>query len=68
MPTIVDKEAVLRLLRARKLSTRIIALEAGVGHEWLNKLVQGRIADPGVSRLRKVYEYMRQPGRTRRQR
>lgn len=48
-----------KLLEARgDLTLREIAEGAGVGHEWVRKLVYGGIDDPGVSRLEKLYAYL----------
>ena len=40
------------------LTLREIAEGAGVGHEWVRKLVYGGIDDPGVLRLEKLYAYL----------
>lgn len=37
-----------------------IAKEAGLGLEWLRKLVAGQINDPGASKIEKLREYMSQ--------
>ena len=40
-----------------------IANEAGLGLEWLRKLVAGHIQDPGASKIEKLRDYMhRQAG------
>ena len=48
-----------KLLDARgDLSLREIADGAGVGHEWVRKLVYGGIDDPGVKRLEKLHAFL----------
>jgi hypothetical protein len=61
MNPIVDKDVVLDLLerRPRTMSTRKIAEEAGLGKDWIDKLSQGVIENPGALRLRTLYEYLK---------
>lgn len=48
-----------RLLQERgELSLREIAHGAGVGHQWLRSLCYGAIAEPGVTKLEKVHNYL----------
>lgn len=48
-----------KLLEARgELSLRAIADGAGVGHEWVRAMVYGRIPDPGITRLEKLYSFL----------
>lgn len=34
------------------------AAEAGVDREWMAKLAQGKIDDPGVVKIEKLYRYL----------
>lgn len=42
-----------------ELSLREIAEGAGVGHEWVRSIAyEGRIVDPGISRLEKLHNFL----------
>ena len=41
------------------ISRRKIAQDTGLGYEWLQKLAQGHIEDPGIKRIYKLNEYLR---------
>ena len=41
-----------------ELTLREIAEGAGVGHQWVRSLVYGRIKDPGITRLEKLYAFL----------
>lgn len=47
-----------KLLGDVDLTLREIAAGAGVGHEWVRKIVYGGIDDPGVKRLEKLYAFL----------
>lgn len=46
------------LLAAASEPRRVIASKSGVGYEWLAKLAQGRIPDPGITRIQKLHDYL----------
>ena len=58
----MDKEPILdttrRLLAARKQSLPKIAASTGLDFEWLSKMSQGRINDPGVQKVQKLHDYL----------
>jgi len=47
------------LLKESKQKRREIASGAGVGFEWLAKLAQERIPDPGIIRVQKLHKYLK---------
>ncbi len=54
---------IIEFLETQKGHLPSIAKEAGLGLEWLRKLVAGHIHDPGASKIEKLREYMaRQAG------
>ena len=48
------------LLKATKghVSRRKIAADTGLGYEWINKLAQGLIEDPGVQKIQMLHNYL----------
>ena len=52
-------EETLKLIDETVYSRREICEMAGVDIEWLNKVAQRRILDPGVNRLQKVYDALK---------
>jgi adenylosuccinate lyase len=51
---------IIDFLATQKGRLPSIAKEAGLGLEWLRKLVAGQINDPGASKIEKLREYMSQ--------
>ena len=49
----------LKLIDETAHSRREICELANVDKEWLNKVAQRRIADPGVTRLQRVYNALK---------
>ena len=49
---------IIDFLATQKGRLPSIAKEAGLGLEWLRKLVAGQINDPGASKIEKLREYM----------
>jgi hypothetical protein len=49
------------LLKAAQgvVSRRVIAAEAGVGYEWLQKFSQNKIGDPGVILIERLHRYLK---------
>jgi hypothetical protein len=47
-----------RLLEAREDTFKVLAAETGLGFEWLSKLSQGRIPNPGVRKVQCLYDYL----------
>lgn len=61
--TIPSVKQITDFLATQKGRLPSIANEAGLGLEWLRKLVAGHIQDPGASKIEKLREYMhRQTG------
>ena len=52
-------EETLKLIDETAHSRREICEMSGVDIEWLNKVAQRRILDPGVNRLQKVYNALK---------
>lgn len=50
-------DSTLDMLREHK-RYRQIAEDTGLGYEWLTKLAQGRIPDPGVKRIEALHAYL----------
>ena len=50
----MNKLAAVKGIRSR----RVIADEAGIEYEWLQKLAQGHIADPGVKKIERLHNYL----------
>jgi len=48
----------VHLLSVADEPRHVIAKNAGVGYEWLAKFAQGRIPDPGVSRVQRLHDYL----------
>lgn len=46
------------LLAQSPETQRIIAANSGVGYQWLAKFSQGRISDPGVSKVQQLHDYL----------
>lgn len=44
--------------RAREVKDyKRVALEAGVGYDWLNKIARDAIPNPGVEQVEKLFHY-----------
>ena len=50
-------QAVKDILASRRGEWAEIAKAAQVSHSWLSKFVNGRIPNPGLATLRRVYEH-----------
>lgn len=37
---------------------REVAEATGLGYDWINKLVQGQIKDPGVNKIERLHKYL----------
>lgn len=50
----------IQLLETTKgeISRRRMAADTGLGFEWINKLAQGRINDPGYKRIVTLHNYL----------
>jgi hypothetical protein len=48
----------LELLRRDSGNWPRTAYETGLGREWLSKLAQGRIKEPGVQKIEILHEYL----------
>jgi adenylosuccinate lyase len=53
-------EIIIGYLEAQKGRLPTVARETGLGLEWLRKLAAGHIQDPGISKIEKLENYMRQ--------
>jgi hypothetical protein len=53
------------LLQSDQRTLRLIAEETGLGFEWLSKLKQEKIGDPGVVKIQTLNAYLKR-GRKRR--
>ncbi len=51
-------DEIIAYLKTQKGRLPLIAHETGLGLEWLRKLVGGHIADPGISKIEKLRDYM----------
>lgn len=51
----------IALLKSRvgTISRHQIASDTELGYEWINKLAQGRIEDPGIKKVTKLHEYLK---------
>lgn len=56
MKTLYDDT--IALLKSTRLSRREIAAGAGLGFDWLNKLAQGHIEDPGIKRIQRLHDFL----------
>lgn len=57
--------ATLKALRAKRGQFRAIAKATRLEYDWLTKLSQGRIHDPGVRKIEVLHDYLidgRSPG------
>lgn len=52
-------DVVMRELRSQRIPQKRIADEAGVPYSTLQKIAQGRIQDPSVNAVQKLYDYFR---------
>ena len=50
-------ETTLALLRERG-KYREVAAATGLGYEWIAKLAQNRISDPGVNKIETLYRFL----------
>ena len=48
-----------KLLKRDKRTLGEIAQGTGLGREWLSKLSQGRIPDPGVNKIEKLNAFLK---------
>jgi len=48
----------VELIQASKLTYREIAAGSGVDIQWFAKFKQGRIGDPGVSKVQAVHDFL----------
>lgn len=48
----------IKLLEANKGRWREISRDTGLGYDWINKLAQGCIADPGVRKIQKLHDHL----------
>jgi hypothetical protein len=50
----------IELLKNSKgvISRQQISEDTGLGYEWINKLVQGHIEDPGIKRISTLHGYL----------
>lgn len=48
----------IELLRHSTKTRKQISEDTGLGKEWLNKLAQGHISDPGIKRITKLHDYL----------
>lgn len=53
-------ERTLELLRGRpeELTLSKICKETGLKIDWIAKFVQGKVTDPSVNKVQKLYEYL----------
>lgn len=51
-------QATLVLLAHDKGVWRTTSVDTDVGYEWMCKLSQGRIADPGVRKIERLHDYL----------
>jgi hypothetical protein len=51
-------EKTLQLLADSPESLNAIAAGSNVGYEWLKKLAEGSIPNPGVIRVQSVHDYL----------
>lgn len=56
--TLFETTMALLNARPRTLTLSTIAQDSGVGHEWLSKLSQGKMADPSVHKVQRVHDYL----------
>jgi transcriptional regulator with XRE-family HTH domain len=57
MDTISLLDTTVTLLRDRG-RYREVAEATGLGYDWINKLVQGQIKDPGVNKIERLHKYL----------
>ena len=54
----MNNESMLTVMKRRVSVARgrwpVIAAEAGLEYQWLSKVMQGRIADPGVLKVERI--------------
>lgn len=50
-------DTTVHLLRERG-RYREVADATGLGYDWINKLVQGQIKDPGVNKIERLHRYL----------
>ena len=50
--------------RAREVKDyKRVAAKANVGYDWLNKIAQDAIANPGSEQIERLYKYYKRRGR-----
>jgi predicted transcriptional regulator len=53
----------LNLLASTPLTTKEISDGAGVQQRWLQKLIAGKYADPGVNKVERVFKFLSSKGK-----
>jgi hypothetical protein len=53
-------EQTIHLVKRDRGNWPITAKETGLGREWLSKLAQGKIPDPGVQKIERLHTYLSQ--------
>jgi hypothetical protein len=56
--TVSMLEKTVGLLKSCGLPLNEVANTTGLGYEWLKKLKQGDIQDPGVNRIEKLHNFL----------
>lgn len=54
----------LLLLSKATESRPTIAINTGLGFEWISKIAQGKIKNPGVNDIETLNEYLKKDGKT----
>ena len=58
-------EDTIELLNRASESRPVIAKNTDLGFEWISKLANDKIPDPGVRRVEKLNAYLKQKGKTK---
>lgn len=53
-------EETIELLARDKGNWPVTAKDTGLGREWISKLSQGLIADPGINKIERLHHYLSQ--------
>jgi predicted transcriptional regulator len=53
-------ETTLNMIRDSGIPITRLASEAKVGQRWLADLVNGRFSDPGVKKIQRLHDYLKQ--------
>lgn len=51
------KEQALKIVLEAGIPRRELARQTGLGFDWLNSFAQGRLKDPGISRVEKLFAW-----------